>query len=238
MNEKINKFLLAGDKFMPEMHLRQPGFTYSACGPFTKDKEKIQKIKETGDSRYVYHNELDKAYFQYDMAYGDFKDLTRRTASNKILRDKAFNIAKNQKYDGYQRGLASMVYKCFNKKSSALSARSATRNKFAVGAIKNKVMCNKELAEDLNKPIIRKFEKRKVHSFLTDNIWGANLADMQLLIQFNKGFRFLLCVIDIFSKYAWVSSIINEGMRIKFVIFFKCVLKRIRKSAKGIKKKK
>ena len=77
MNEIANKFLLAGDKFMPEMHLRQPGFTYSACGPFTKNKERIQKFKETGDTNYIYKNELDKACFQHDMAYGDFKDLNR-----------------------------------------------------------------------------------------------------------------------------------------------------------------
>ena len=109
MNEIVNKFLLAGYKFMPQMHLRQPGFTYSTCGPFTKNKERIQKFKETGDSRYIYQNELDKACFQHDMAYGDFKDLTRRTASDKILRDKVFNIAKNQKHDGCQRRLASVV---------------------------------------------------------------------------------------------------------------------------------
>ena len=74
MNEIVNKFLLAGDKFMPEMHLRQPGFTYSACVPLTKNKEKIQKFKETGDSRYIYQNELDKARFQHDIACGGFKD--------------------------------------------------------------------------------------------------------------------------------------------------------------------
>ena len=67
MNDIINKFLLAGDKFMSEMHLKQSGFTYSACGPFTKDKERIQKFKETGDSRYIYRYELDKACFQHDM---------------------------------------------------------------------------------------------------------------------------------------------------------------------------
>ena len=94
---------------MLEMYLRQPGFTYGVCEPFTKNKERIQKFKETGDSRYIYQNELDKANFQHSMAYGDFKDLTRRIASNKTLRDKAFNIAKNWKYDGYQRGLASMT---------------------------------------------------------------------------------------------------------------------------------
>ena len=84
---------------MPEIHLRQPGFTQSACGPFTKSKEIIRKFKETGDSRYIYQNKIDKVYFRHDIAYGDFKDLIRRTASDKILRDKAFNIAKNPKYD-------------------------------------------------------------------------------------------------------------------------------------------
>ena len=113
MNEIVNKFLLAGDKFMPEMHLRQPQFVYSACGPFTKNKERVQKFKETGDTSYIYKNELVEACFQHDMAYGDFKDLKRRTYSDEVLRDKAFNITKNPKYDEYQRGLASMVYKFF-----------------------------------------------------------------------------------------------------------------------------
>ena len=94
MNKIVNKFLLAGDTFLPKMHLRQPEFTYSACGPFTKNKETNQKLKETGDSRYIYQDKLDKAD-------GDFKDLSRRTASDKILHDKAFNIAKSPKYDGH-----------------------------------------------------------------------------------------------------------------------------------------
>ena len=143
MNEIINKFLLAGDKFMPEMHLKQPGFTYSSCRPFTKKKERTKKIKETGDSRYIYQDELDKACFQHDMAYGDFKDLNRRTSADKVLHDKTIDIAKNPKYDGYQRGLASMAYKYFNKKTSG-------------SGIKNKNISNKELAEELHKPIIKK----------------------------------------------------------------------------------
>ena len=85
---------------MREMHLKQPGFTYRACGPFPKNKERIEKFKETGDTSYIYKNKLDKACFQHDMAYRDFKDLKRRTASDKVLRDKAINIAKNPKYDG------------------------------------------------------------------------------------------------------------------------------------------
>ena len=115
MNEIVNTLLLAGDKFMPEMHLRQPRFTYSACGPFTKNKERIQKFKETGDTNYIYKNELDKACFQHDTAYGDFKDLAKRTAADNVLRNKAFKIVSDQKYDGYQRRLASMVYKFFDE---------------------------------------------------------------------------------------------------------------------------
>ena len=79
---------------MSEMHLGKPGFTYSPCGPFTKNKERIQELEKTGDSRYIYQNELDKACFRLDMAYGDFKDSTKRTVSDKILRDKSFNVAK------------------------------------------------------------------------------------------------------------------------------------------------
>ena len=118
MNEIINKFLLAGDKFMPEMHLRQSGFTFSACGPFTKKKERIKKIMKTENTDFIYKNELDKACFQHDMAYGRSKDLAKRTQSDKVLRDKAFKIANDPKYDGCQRGVASMVHKFFDKKSS------------------------------------------------------------------------------------------------------------------------
>ena len=105
--------------------------------------------------------------------------------------DKVFNIAKSPKFDGYQRGLASVVYKFFDTRNSG-------------EAIKNKIMSNKDLAEELHKPIIRKFEKRKAYSPFIDNIWGADLADMQLISKFNEGFRFLLWVTDIYSKYAWV----------------------------------
>ena len=127
MNDLINTFLLAGDNFMPEMHLKQTQFTCSACGPFTKNKERIQKFKETGDTKYIYRNEFDKACFQHDMAYGDFKDLARRTATDKVLRDKAFNIAKDPKYDVYQRGLASMVYKFFDKKNASSGIKSCLK---------------------------------------------------------------------------------------------------------------
>ena len=137
MNEVVNKFLLEEDKFVSEMHLSQPGFTYSAFGSFKKNKERIQKLKKTGGSRYIYREELDKACFQHGMAYEVFKDLTTRIPSDKILHN-------NPKYDGYQRGLALMVYRSFDKKASG-------------GTVKNENISNEELAEELHKPIIKKF---------------------------------------------------------------------------------
>ena len=190
MNKIINKFLLTGDKFMPEMHLRQPQFTYSACGPFTKHKERIKKFNQTGDTRYVYRNDLDKVCFQHDSAYADNKDLINRTRADNVLRDKAYDIASNPEYDGYQRGLASMVHKFFDKKTMRSGAVEPNESL--------------KLADELHQSIIRKFKKRKVYSSFKGNIWGVDLADMQLLSKFNKGIRFSLCVIDIFSKYAFV----------------------------------
>ena len=143
MNKIVNTFLLTGDRFMTEMHLKQPVFTYSACEPFTKNKERIKKFKETGDTSYIYKNELDKACFQHDMAYGDFKDLKRRTFSDNILRDKAFNIAKTPKYDGYQRELASMIYISFDKRSAG-------------GGVNIPLEFNEQLTKELHKPIIKK----------------------------------------------------------------------------------
>ena len=140
MNEIINKFLLVGDKFMPEMQLKQPGFTYSACGSFTKHAERIKKFKQTGNTSYIFKNELDKARFKHDSAYADYKDLLNRTCADKVLKDRAYEIASDRKYDGYQRGLASMVYKLFDKKSSGS------------GAINKS---NVKLADELHKPVIK-----------------------------------------------------------------------------------
>ena len=112
-----------------------------------KKQRKNSKIKETVDTKYIYRNELDKACCQHDLAHGDFKGLPRRTASDKVLRDKAFNIAKNPKYDGYQRGLAYKVYKFFDKKSAGSG--------FA--AFANKSAQHKQLAEELHQPIIKNF---------------------------------------------------------------------------------
>ena len=125
------------------------------------------------------------------MAYGDFKDLARRIAADKVFRDKAFKIAIDKKYNSYQRGLASMVYKFFYKKSSGS------------GVANIEIKQNMQLFDELYKPIIRKFKKRKMYSSFKDNVWCVDLADMQLLSKFNKVFRFLWRVIDIYSKYAW-----------------------------------
>ena len=131
MNEIVNKFLLAGDKFMPEMHLKSPEFTYSACGTFTKNKERIQKFMQTGDTNYIYRNHLDKACFQHDMGYGKYKDLTEIAQSHKVLRDKAFEIASNPEYDGYERGLASIVFKFFDEKSFGGGIKSMSNQQLA-----------------------------------------------------------------------------------------------------------
>ena len=106
-----------------------------------------------------------------------------------MLRDEALKIASHPKYDGYQRGLASMVYKIFDKKSKDSGVKS---------------LSNQQLANELHKPIIRKFEKRTVYSLFKDNIWGVDLADMQLISKYHKVIRFLLYAIYLFSKYAWV----------------------------------
>ena len=164
-------------------------------------------------------NELDKACFIHDAAYSDSKDLTKRTVADKILKNKAFDIAKDPKYDGYQRGLVSMVYNFFDSKVSGSGAKLIPENE--------------ELANELHKQIIRKFEKRKVYSTFKDNIWGVDLADMQLLSKCNKGIRFLLCVIDIFSKYAWVVPL-KDKKGINIVQAFQSILKQLNKKPNKI----
>ena len=149
----MNKFLLARDKFMPEMYLKQPGF--SACGPFAKSKQRIEKFTQTENTDFIYRNELDKAFFQHDMAYGKSKDLTKRTQSDQVLGDKAFKIASDPKYNGYQRGLASMVYKLFDKRSSGSGDDTEP---------------NYQLANEFRRQIIKQFKTRKVYSSFRDNI--------------------------------------------------------------------
>ena len=161
----MKKFLLAGDTFMQEMHLKQPGFTYSASGPITKNKGRIEKFMQTENTNFIDKHQLDKACFQHDMAYGRSKDLAKRTRSDKFLRDKTFKIATDPKYDGYQRGLASMACNIFYKKCNGSGVAEP----------------HYQLANRLLKWIIRKIKRRKVYSSFRDNIWGVDLADMQSL---------------------------------------------------------
>ena len=148
MNEIVNKFLLTGNKFMPKMHLRQPGFSYNACGPFTKNSERIQKFKGTGNSRYIYQNEINKVFFQLGIAYGDFKDLPRK----KICLEKQNMMDIN--VDLLQWFINFMIKKTFGANTSAMRV-----NKFEGDAVQSEIMSSQELAEELHKPIIRKFEK-------------------------------------------------------------------------------
>ena len=141
---------------------------------------------------YRNRNELDKACFQHDSANADHKDLINRTKSDKVLRDKAYDIASNPEYDGYQRGLATMVYKFFDKKSMGSGIKKDMTK-----------LSSLILADELHKPVIKKFNKRKVYSQFKDNIWGVDLADMQPLSRKNKGIKYLLCAIDLHSKYAF-----------------------------------
>ena len=193
----MSKFLLVGDKFMPEMHLKQRGFTYSACGPFIRSKDRIEQFVQTGNTDFIYRNESDNARFEHDMAYAKSKDLAKRTQSDKALRDKVFKIAIDRKYDGYQRGLASMVYKFFDKNSIGNGVAASLANKSATEPIY-------QLANELHRQIFRKFKRQKFYSSFRDNIWGVDLADMQSLSKYNKRIKDLLCAIDLFSKCVWV----------------------------------
>ena len=144
---------------------------------------------ETGNTNFIYKSELYKACFQHDMANGKSKDLEKRTESDKALEDKAFKTARDPKYDAYQKGLALMAYKFFDKNSSGSGVGNEP---------------NYQLADEFQKQIIKKFKRRKVYSSFRDNIWGVGLANMQSLSKYNKGIKYLLCSIDLFSKYAWV----------------------------------
>ena len=144
MNKIIYTILLFGDEFMPELYLKQPGFTYSTCGPFTKHCERTQKVRETGNLKHFYRNELGKACFAHDAPYSDSKDLWKRTTSDKILKDNAYEIARNSNYDGYQRALASIIIcKFFDKKTGS-----------GISVIE-------QLAEELLKPVVKKIQKKK-----------------------------------------------------------------------------
>ena len=163
MNEIVIKFLLAGDTFMPEMHSKQPGFIYSACVSFTKNKERVDKFMQIGNTDFIYRNVVNKACSQHDMVCGKSKKLEKRTQSDKVLWDKAFKNASNPKYDGYQQGYGSTVYKILDKKSSGWAMKAEP---------------NYQLVNELYWQIIRKCKRRKVYSSFRDNIWGADPTDM------------------------------------------------------------
>ena len=192
MNKIFNKFLLTGENFMPELHLKLPGFTYRVCGPFTKHCESIHKFRETGNLKHVHRNELDKACFAHDAAYSDSKNLAKRTISDKILKNRAYEIPRNCNYDRYQRALASMVYKFFDKKTGS------------------GISVNKHLPEELHKSAIKKFKRRKAYTRFKENIWAADLAEMESFSSKNKNVKNLLCVINVFTKYAWLKPLKNK----------------------------
>ena len=207
MNKIIYNFLLTGDKFMPELHLKQPGFTYGVCGLFAKHFERIQR---------KYRYELDKACFAHDAAYFDDKHLGKRTISDTLLKDGSYEIARNLEYDGYQRALASMVYK-FDKKTG-------------LG-----IYVNEQIAEELHKLIVKKFKRRDFVRF-KDNIWAADLAEMWSLSSKNKDFK-NLCFINVFTKYASVKPLKDKDVKTVLNNFTKIVNKSNQKPNKLIKEK-
>ena len=201
MNKIIDKFLLTGDKFISKLHLRQPGFTYSACGPFTEHRQRIKKIRETGNLKRLCRSESHKACYLHNAAYSDSKDMAKGTISDKIRKDRHFQIDMNRNYDGYQRALASMVYKFFDKKTGL------------------RVSVNEHLAEELHKPVIKKFKRRKVYARFKGNIWAANVAERESLSSKNKNFKYLLYVINVFTKYAWVKPLKDKKGRTVLTAF-------------------
>ena len=204
MNEVVNKYLLTGDRFMPKLHLKQPVFTYSPYGAFMKHRKRIQKFKGTCDLKYIFKNKLDKACFAHNAAYANSKDLAKRTVSDNMLKDRAYEIALNPNCDGYQRGLTSMMYKLFDKK---LGSR-------AISKVRSNV--NEVLAQELHKPVIKKFKRRKLYARFKDNIWAVDLPEMVSLSSKNQIVKYLLCAINAFTKYAWVKPLKDKKAKIVF----------------------
>ena len=165
---------------MPALHLKQPRITDTTLEPFTKHRERIQKFRETGNLKHLYRNELRKVCFAHDTAHSDNKDLAKGAIADKILKDRACEIARNRGYDRYQRALGSMVYKFFDKKTGS----------GAVATSKVGMSVNEQLAEELHEPVI-KFKRRKVYPIFKDNIWVADLAKMEPLSSKNKNIKYL-----------------------------------------------
>ena len=203
MKKITNAFSLTGDNFLPELHLKQLGFTYSGCGPFTKHLERIQQFKEIGHLKYLYKNELDKTCFLHDVAFCNSEDLTKRIISDKILKYRAYEILGNRGYDRYQRALENMFYKLFDKKTGS----------GAIATSKAGASVNEQLAEELHKLITKKFKRRKVCMRFKDNTWSADLAEMESLPSKNKNVKYLLCAIDVFIKYVWVKPLKDKKVK-------------------------
>ena len=144
-----------------------------------------------GILRHIAKYRLDAACFQHDSAYNKYKDSFNRKISDGVLKNKALKIALDPKVNGYQRVLTSMFSKFFNERTKGMG------------------LSNKILAKELHKPIIKNFKRRKVYSSFKDNIWGVDLADMTLISKFNKGIKYLLCVINLLSRYSWVIPLKN-----------------------------
>ena len=180
---------------MPEMHLWDPKVKkYAACGPFTRHQKRIDMFTKDGKLSHILKNRLDAACFQHDSAYAKYMDRLNRKESDIVLKNKALKTATDPRVNEYQTGLASMVYKFFNERTKGSGIN---------------ILVNSELTEEVHKPIIKNFTRRKVYSSFKD-IWGVDLADMQLISKYNRGTRYLLCVIDLFSRYAWVIPLKNK----------------------------
>ena len=180
----------------------------------TKHRERIQKFTEIGNLKHLYKNKLDKACFAYDAAYSKSKDLAKRTISVRILKNRAYKIARNRGYDRHQRALARMVYKFFDKKTGSI------------------ISVNEQLAEELHKPVIKKLKRRKVFARFKDNVWAANLAEMGPFSSMNKNVKHSLSAIDVFTKYAWVKSLKDEKGKIVLNAFIEIVNESNRKPNK------
>ena len=202
MNKVIIKKLLVGDNFMLELQ-RQPGFIYSACRPLNKNHTRIKELRKADHLKHIYKSTLDKVCFSHDAAYSDSKDLAKITIYDKILKDRAYEIAINPEYDRYQRGFASMVYKFFDKKTG-------------LGA-----SVNEKLAQELRKPVIKQFKRKKVYTRFIDNIWAADLSKMVSLSSKNLGVKYLLFTINLFTKNAWIKPLKDKKSKIVLNHFIK-----------------
>ncbi len=201
----INKFV---NNLPFEVHLMDPNVgRYAACGPGTKHYERIKKYIETGDTDYIFKNELDKACLYHDSTYSKFKDVSNRQVADRQLMDQAIGVANDENIDGYQRALAAMVYKFFEKKIQM-----------------GQGSWNEILAEELHKPVRRNFPRRRVEVKAIDGIWSADLIDMQEWSNKNKGYKYMLNVIDVLSKYAW-SVILKDKMADSVKSAFESIIK-------------